>query len=59
MTLKQEGTSLVAEGVRLEGGKSRGRGISEKMSSICAGETRVCIKAMGIERKPVMNTYLE
>lgn len=59
MTLKQEGTSLATKGVRLEGGKSRDREISEKMSSICAGETRVCSKAMGIERKLVTNTYLE
>ena len=59
MTLKQEGTSLATKGVRLEGGKSRGREISEKMSSICAGETRVCSKAMEIERKLVTNTYLE
>ena len=49
----------MAKRVRLEGGESGGREISEKLSSICAGETRVWIKAMGIERKLVMNTYLE
>lgn len=49
----------MAERVRLEGGKSGGREISEKLSSICAGETRVWIKATGIERKLVMNIYLE
>ena len=59
LTLKQLGTSLVAKRVRLEGGEYGGREISEKLSSICAGETRVWIKAMGIERKLVMNTYLE
>lgn len=47
----------MAERVRLEVSLEAGRLV--RRSSICAGETRVWIKATGIERKLVMNTDLE